>query len=118
MLGSKGRVKSILWNEVSTVSASLRPCSVISVPVMVAILLQRGMALPSAMTCPTPLLLPDPGLFLRALRRRLLETLCLLRLLRLRSHLRAATILSLLRCALNRLLGNRRALLRLLWLRL
>jgi hypothetical protein len=82
MLGSEGCIEAVLRDEISAVSAALCPGAMICAPVVVAILLQGCMTLPSSVTCPSPLLLPHSGLFLSA-RRWLLETLRLLRLLRL-----------------------------------
>lgn len=85
-------------------------------PVVVAVVPQGRMTLPSAVPGPASLLLPYFSLFLRTLRWRLFETLRLLSL-GLRRRLLTTLLnrpfivaLLLLRSALNRLLRNLRAL--------
>lgn len=80
MLRSEGGIEAVLRNEISAVAAALRPGAMIGAPVVVAIIPQRCVTLPSAISSEASLLLPYSGLFLSALRRRLFESLRLLRL--------------------------------------
>ncbi len=123
MLGPKGCVEAVLRNEVATVPAALRPGAMVGVPVVVALVSQGRVALPSAMSSPASLLLPRSSLFLRTLGRRLLITLRLLslglgrRLLTTLLHRPLIVALVLLRSPLNGLLRHLRVLLRLSLLR-
>ena len=142
MAAPEREIEAGLRNVITAIASPLRPGAMLAGPVVHAILLQRTMSLPGAVSCPSPLLLPrdclllgtlrllpgrlgtlglllrEPPLLLRLLSRSLLRPL-LLRLLS-RSLLRPLLLRllsrSLLRPLLLRLLS--RSLLRPLLLRL
>lgn len=58
----------VLGNVVAPIAAALRPCAMVRVPMLCAILCPGSSSLPAPFLCPSLLLLPHPRLFRRALR--------------------------------------------------